>query len=263
MKGFDNFNNSKNSSVRDYWAMGIIGDKRQGKTELTKLMITEYLKLYPTRRALVMDVSDAFGTTRKADGTTREGLKEISLKELYYGKLVKGTRKYWTKGARRIVPRGDMDDILYYMVNYYRKGMLVVDEATVVFTDNPIDERAELLIKHTNFELDVICIFHQIYKVPKRFRGHFWHYVFFKTPDGDVSPKTLAASGFPNPTDFYDAWSKAQTYPHYEERILQPFTQYTRNFQSRAADLSMNTQTQKAVTVQVKKTKSSNNSKKT
>jgi len=219
------FKNQKNGDYRDYTASAIIGDKRQGKSTLIKLLIDRYVKMYPHRKVLVYDVSDAFG----AYGDFK-GYPLITLDELRNGKKVKGgKRAYWKKGVRRIV-NIDYEDTIFYMADSFTDGLLVIDEATVVMTDNPNDKRRSLMIKHTNKRVDIIMIFHALSFVPKRLRGNFWNYYFFKTPD-QVTPRSLKAMGYPNPQAFYVKWKESQQAPHYGNRIMQYFALFSRDFQ--------------------------------
>lgn len=74
-------------------------------------------------------------------------------------------------------------------------------------------------------------IFHALAYVPKRLRGNFWDYMFFKTPDEIGGWKDIQTLGFPNPSTFYDTWLKSQRAPHREDCIMQYFTIFSRNFQ--------------------------------
>jgi hypothetical protein len=225
------FDNRKDPSVRDYIATAIVGDKRQGKTVLSVMMIEKYRKLYPDRKILILDVSDTYGEKTYPNGDVW-GYKEITLEELQLGVLVKGKRMAWARGVRRIRESKDFTPILTYMEAEFKDGLLVLDESTTVFSDNPTDERKALLITHTNHRVDIICIFHQLFRVPKRLRGQFWQYVFFKTSDGGVNPKQLGVDGFPDAERFYLAWKEAQDAEYYDTRMMQSFSIFRRQFKT-------------------------------
>jgi len=219
------FNNRKVKKYRDYEATAIIGDKRQGKTTLTKLLIDEYMTMYPNRKVLVYDISNAFGK----DGYGFKGYPLITLDELYNGKKRKGKTVYWSKGVRRITAI-DTDDILAYMADSFTDGLLVIDEATTVMKDKATAKHRAVMITHTNHRVDIIMIFHALAFVPRRLRANFWNYFFFKTPDV-VSSKEIEAMGFPNPKAFHRTWLASQQAPHQEDRIMQYFTCFSRDFQ--------------------------------
>lgn len=222
-----NFKNHKNKNHRDYTASAIIGDKRQGKSTLIKLLIDDYIAKYPNRRVLVYDISKAFGK----DSHGFEGYPLMTLDELYNGKIVNGRRARWKKGVRRVTGI-DYDGVLSYMVDVFRDGLLIIDEATTVMSDNPSDKRKAIMITHTNQRVDLFMVFHGLGYVPKRLRGNFWNYYFFKTPD-QVSVKQLEAMKFPNPKRFHEQWEKSQKAPHKEDQIMQYFTCFSRTFQQK------------------------------
>ncbi len=213
------FDNSKPVGVRDYWCTAIVGEKRQGKTTLAKLLIQHYIGLYPEKKVLIYDVSNAFTE-----------YPQTTLDELQNGILKGGIRKKWQRGVLRLSMQNH-EEVLGYMAKEFGNGLLIIDEATAVFGDNPSDNHKAVLITHTNRRTDIYAIFHSLAYVPKRLRGYFWHYHFFKTPDEGIGEKEIAAMGFPNPKKFYEQWATAQKMPHQEDKKMQKFTTFSREFQ--------------------------------
>lgn len=229
------FVNEKEAGHRDYEASAVIGEKRQGKTTFMKLLIQWYMREYPYRKVLVYDISDAFGPRGNFTG-----YDTITLDELYNGVKTPEGRREWIGGARRLLRCDEYGnaynhgEVLKYMVNEFRDGLLVIDEATTVMSDNPSDDRKSILYTHTNARVDLFMIYHSLARVPKRLRGDYWHYYFFKTTDKFSSAKKVQDMGFPNPEEFFNTWLESQKAPHYDTRILQYFTCFTKQFQHKS-----------------------------
>lgn len=228
MSWIDNFNNKKNPKHRDNIASAIIGSKRQGKTVLLKIWIDNYVKLYPHRPVLVFDPSDAFG---RDDRSGFEGYPIITLDELYCGKKVNGGTIYWERGVRRILDKDEDKDfhneLFAYMLRWFSDGLIVIDEATILFPYNPTKLHRALVIKHTNRNTDMMMVFHRLKAVPTAFRGAIWDYIFFNTDEGYDNYKKIADMEFPRPKEFFAAWKKAQEAPQKEDEIIQFFTSFS------------------------------------
>lgn len=218
------FKNKKNPKYRDYITTAIIGGKRQGKTSLVKLLIDNYVKIYPYRRVLVFDPSDAF--KKEYDFP---GYKQIGLQELFHGKKMRnGSIRYWSAGIRRILDVEDDNDfhdlLLNYMMHHFENGLIVIDEATILFPSNPSKLQKSLVIKHTNRKIDLWMVFHTLQKVPPSFRSEIWDYIFFKTFEGYTTPKQIENMRFPKPEEFFSLWKEAQEAPSKADQIIQYFT---------------------------------------
>ncbi|MCH2045582.1 MAG: hypothetical protein MK212_15805 [Saprospiraceae bacterium] len=223
MSWVDRFDNKKDPRFRDYTSSAIIGGKRQGKSTLSKLLVEDYQKQYPWRKILIYDPSNAFA----AKGAF-PGYEIITLEELYFGKTMQGEDYQWQRGIMRIqedkTNKKFAEEFIDYVIEEFRNGLIIIDEATALMKDKPTNQHTKLLSEHTNWKVDVMMIFHGLRYVPKRLRGMFWHYYLFKTDEEFEGSKELGGMNFPRPTDFYTAWLKAQRAPQYEDRIMQYFT---------------------------------------
>lgn len=222
MSWVDQFENKKDSRYRDHTSSAIIGGKRQGKSTLSKLLVDDYEKKYPLRKILVYDPSNAFG----AKGVF-PGYETITLEELYFGKKIGREVREWQRGVMRIqedkTNKKFAEEFIDYVIEEFRNGMIIIDEATALMKDRPTAQHTKLLSEHTNWGVDVMMIFHGLRYVPKRIRGFFWHYYLFKT-DEEFDEGDLNKMNFPRPTDFYAAWLKAQRAPQYGNKIMQYFS---------------------------------------
>lgn len=226
-----NFRNEKSSEVRNFEATALVGEKRTGKSTFVKIYVDKYLKLYPTAKILVFDISDAFGPSFDQEGNkVFAGYPLIKESELLNGGIIstsKGKTK-WMKGVKRIVDI-DPDVFLKYVAEEFRNGLVVIDEAATVFPPTPSPQQKKFLITHTNHKCDGLYIFHRLADIPKSLRNNFWNFIFFSTgdninrDDSKIGTKDIADMGFQYPTQFYAKWIEAQV-PENPEHIIQKFT---------------------------------------
>lgn len=219
------FVNKKNPKHRDYLTTAIVGAKRQGKTALLKHWIERYHKNYPKRPILIYDPSNAFGRDDRTKDNIFKGYDVITLEELNNGKKVKGGRKYWTSGIRRVLDQERdkefHNELFIYMLEEFTDGLIVIDEATILFDYNPPKLHRSLVIKHTNRRNDMMLVFHRLKAVPNAFRGAIWDYIFFKTDEGYSSSHKIAGMDYPKPEAFFKVWKEVQDAPHFDDRIIQ------------------------------------------
>lgn len=201
---------------RDYKTTALIGDKAQGKStllaEIAKHFIDVRMKHYNRGvidikpRVLIHDPSSAYSFAQ---------FPTISTEELKYGtkfftKQSEWEYRYWDTGIRRIHHEDDK-----YLMNtiseVFRNGLVILDEtSTWMPRESPKKWQKDLIIKHRNFGLDVIMVFHNFMNIPRLLRPHIWEYIIFKTPEKPDGPRWFEQRGFPHPEQIYRAWEEAE-----------------------------------------------------
>jgi hypothetical protein len=216
---------------RNFESTAVIGAKRQGKTTWAKYMIAKYHAAYPERPILVCDYSDAFGPSVYPNGAKYPGIPLIALDELINGKKVKVKgqlmiRRWNLSGLRRVTGYNNDEQVkalFDYISTKFKGGLVVIDEATVIFPPTAQMEHRGLLIKHTNSRNDIWALFHGLSYVPVRLRKEFWRYILFQTPDSYQTWKDLARDEFARPEEFFEKWKEAQDAPQ-GNRLIQYHT---------------------------------------
>lgn len=172
----------RHHGVRNFQAYVTVGGKGSGKTTLAMDDIDDYERMYRDKialpmepRILVHDYSDAFTELMTVEEFTYHVEKQV-------GKKIKREHPLdflkwgdpdglpvWKQGALRYVATGTRDIELFhqYVFDYVQNALVILDECSVYFRDNPPEWQRLLLVNHRNKGIELSLIFHKIMRVPK------------------------------------------------------------------------------------------------
>lgn len=95
-------------------------------------------------------------------------------------------RMFDYKGARRIIHD---DDTLALILQYYRSGLLILDDCRHYLRDGLDRETHRLLISCRQLDIDLFAVGHGFREVPPKFFTFATHFLLFRTADNIIERK--------------------------------------------------------------------------
>lgn len=184
-------------SGRNTTCIIICGAQRTGKTTFSKKLADEYPK-----KVLVVCPDDMEPAWSKYKPIERAQLLEF------------------TSGKRRIIYDPRDKEFLSFIIDNYKNGMLIWDDAKAYFNTNQrIFELEAMLLRRRQFNLDIMFMYHGFSTIPPLLWTYTTHLALFRTNDAfqRAAAKTFSFEILASAMANINAQAKID--PHYHEII--------------------------------------------
>lgn len=186
--------------MADYEAHAIIGRKHTGKSTFTH----RFFQNYDLKRDRVLIVTETNPNAYR--GITRiDNIQKLSA---------------WKSGVVKYYDFDSPNDFEMLIEVYnlcakgiFKNGLCIFEDCTNYIDANPHRVIKKFIVNHRMYKLDLVFTTHSLAFLPKFCRRMISTITIFKTGDTFSKWQELAALGYPNGKNLYNAWVKVMNHP--------------------------------------------------